>query len=263
MVNLEEQIVPGTFEWALDYLIDKTDMSIFEQNYHNDEKGACAYSPATLLKMIIYCYSMGIISSRRIEKAGKNNIIVKALAKDCEPDHDTIAAFISTNSNEVKDLFVQVLLQCSKLDLVTGEMFAIDGLKLPSNASKEWSDTVSELTKKRDKLEKHIEKMLSLHRELDKDENTKKIQEPFKKTMGDDKERREQSIARLEKKLEKLNEFLKEAKPKKGAAGQEVQTNVTDPQSALIKGPHGYTARRPNGRHNILPLSARDVYSRV
>jgi hypothetical protein len=55
-----------------------------------------------------------------------------------------------------------------------------------------------------------------------------------------DQERRDRSIERLEKKLKKLNEFLKKAKPKKGAAGQEVNTNVTDPESALIKGPHGY-----------------------
>jgi len=37
-VNLQEQIVPGTFEWTIDYLINKTDISLFEQNYHNDKK---------------------------------------------------------------------------------------------------------------------------------------------------------------------------------------------------------------------------------
>ena len=69
-----------------------------------------------------------------MEKACKTNITVKALAEDMEPDHDTIAAFISTNSEAVNDLFVQILLQCQELDLITGEMFAIDGCKLPSNA---------------------------------------------------------------------------------------------------------------------------------
>ena len=133
-VNLKEQILPGSFEWTVSYLIDKMDLSIFEDNYHNDEKGAAAYSPGILLKIIIYCYSKGIISSRRIEKACKENIIVKALAEDSEPDHDTIATFISINSEAVKDLFSQVLLQCSELKLITGEMFVIDGCKLPSSA---------------------------------------------------------------------------------------------------------------------------------
>jgi hypothetical protein len=39
-VNLEEQLLPGTFEWTLDYLIDKMDMSLFEKNYINDETRA-------------------------------------------------------------------------------------------------------------------------------------------------------------------------------------------------------------------------------
>jgi len=48
-VNLEEQLLPSTFEWTLDYLIDKKDMSLFERNYHNDETGAKAYPPNVLL----------------------------------------------------------------------------------------------------------------------------------------------------------------------------------------------------------------------
>jgi len=58
--------------------------------------------------------------------------------------------------------------------------------------------------------------------------------------MGEDRERRERSVERLEKKLEKLNKFLKTAKPKKGTSGEEVQSNITDNESAKIKGPHGY-----------------------
>ena len=58
--------------------------------------------------------------------------------------------------------------------------------------------------------------------------------------MGDDRERRQQHIQRLEKKLKKISEFLESAEPKIGSSGQEVQTNITDPESARIKGPHGY-----------------------
>jgi transposase len=240
VVNLNEQLLPGTFEWAVDYLINKADMSLFDLNYHNDEKGAAAYSPRVLLKAIFYCYSNGIMSSRRIEKACKNNITVKALAEDSEPDHDTIATFISGNGKAVKGLFTEVLLQCAQLDLITGEMFAEDGCKLPSNASKEWSGTIADLKKKRDKLEKYINGLLMRHQELDKDEGAKKVQAPYKKTMGDDRERRSRSIKRLENKLEKLNKFLEEAKPRMGVSGEEVQSNITDNESARIKGPHGY-----------------------
>ena len=239
-INLKKQILPGTFEWAVDYLIDKTDMSIFEQNYHNDELGAAAYSPKVLLKVVLFCYSRGIITSRKIEMACKENITTKSLAEDCEPDHATIAAFISKNSEAVADLFTQVLLQCSELRLITGEMFAIDGLKLPSNASKEWSGKVEELKKKREKLEKFITRILFMHKELDRDEGAKKKQQPFRKTMGDDNERRARSIKRLEKKLKKIDKFLKGANTKIGVSGEEVKTNITDPESSHIKSSHGY-----------------------
>jgi hypothetical protein len=55
-VNLKEQLLPYTFEWKIDYLINKTDMTLFEQKYHNDEKEAAAYPPRLLLKIILYCY---------------------------------------------------------------------------------------------------------------------------------------------------------------------------------------------------------------
>jgi transposase len=126
-VNLDEQLLTGSFEWTLDYLIEQTDISIFEREYRNDEKGAPAYHPRVLLKIILYCYANGIISSRKIEEACKDNIIVKALAEGFEPGHDTIATFILTNGGAVKNLFVQVLLKCSELKLITGEMPVQDG----------------------------------------------------------------------------------------------------------------------------------------
>ena len=239
-VNLSEQLLQGSFEWSLNYLIDRMDLSLYEQNYHNDETGAPAYQPKALLKTIMYCYSNGIISSRRIERAAKTNITVKALSGDSEPDHSVIADFVSKNSVAVKELFAQVLLQCDELDLITGEMFSVDGCKVPSNASKEWSGTIKDLTEKKERLKKHIARIVERHKELDKSEEAKKKQEPFRKTMGEDRERRERSIERMEKKLKKLEEFLKGAEPRMGASGEEVQSNITDKESAKIKGPHGY-----------------------
>ena len=65
-----------------------------------------------------------------MEKAGKTNMAVKALAENSEPDHDTIATFISTNKAAVAGLFTQAVMQCDELELITGEMFALDGCKL-------------------------------------------------------------------------------------------------------------------------------------
>ena len=239
-VNLYEQLLPGTFEWTVDFLLDEADTSLFELKYNNDDRGATAYHPRVLLKVILYCYSTGVITSRDIEKACRDNITVKALAENTEPDHSTIAAFISANSEAIKDLFSQILLQCSRLKLITGEMFAIDGCKLPSNASKEWSGKIAELTQKRDKLKKYIGRLLSIHKELDNNAQAKKLNKRFQKTMGDATERRERSIKKAKKKLKKLNEALEKLEPRKGLSDAEVKSNITDNESALIKTKEGY-----------------------
>ena len=239
-INLEEQILPFTFEWTLRYLIDRMDLSIFDNHYHNDELGAAAYQPKLLLAIILFCYSRGILSSRKMEIACRENMIVKALAEGCEPDHATFADFISRNDKEVNELFTEVLLQCDELDLICGEMFAIDGRKMPSNASKEWSGKIEELRKKRDKLRKHITMMMRRHQDLDRSESAKKIHAPFKKTMGDDKERHGKTIKKMNKKLKRLTDFLDVAEPKKGVSGEEVNTNVTDHESSTMKGSQGY-----------------------
>ena len=66
-VDLSEQIVKGTYEYTLTRLIDnKLDLSIFDRKYNNDYTGAAAIEPRILLKAILYCYSLGVISSRKI-----------------------------------------------------------------------------------------------------------------------------------------------------------------------------------------------------
>jgi hypothetical protein len=119
-------------------------------------------------------------------------------------------------------------------------MFGLDGCKIPSNASKEWSGTIGSIKKKSAKLEEHICRLIKRHREMDKSEEAKKIQEPYEKTMGKDKERRKRSIERLEKKLKRLDGYLKTAEPKIGSMGKEVQSNRTGNERKKKKSPHGY-----------------------
>jgi transposase len=66
-IHFDKQILPGTFEYTLSYLIDnEIDLSLFDSRYNNDETGAPAYDPSILLKIVLYAYSRGIVSSRKI-----------------------------------------------------------------------------------------------------------------------------------------------------------------------------------------------------
>jgi hypothetical protein len=78
-IAFSNQILPGTFEYTLNHLIDSEfDLSVFEQRYHNDETGAPAYDPSILLKIILYAYARGITSSREIERCCEDSLANRA-----------------------------------------------------------------------------------------------------------------------------------------------------------------------------------------
>jgi len=141
-VNFSEQLIPGTFGHTLNFLIDKKmNLSSFDKRFKNDQTGAPAYDPKVMLKIILYAYSKGIIWSRKIAGLCRTNIIVKALTADTQPHFTVIADFVSNMKEEIKTIFTEVLMICGDLGLLGKQMFAVDGCKLPSNASKEWNGT--------------------------------------------------------------------------------------------------------------------------
>lgn len=145
-VVLSEQIEPGSFAFALDYLVDhELDLSALDAQFKNDEVGASAYDPRVMLKVVLLGYSQSLISSRAIERACARNVQFIAVSGDSQPSHAHIAKFVSSLGEKIKPLFAQVLMTCDAQGLIGREMFAIDGVKLPSNASKERSGTHDEL----------------------------------------------------------------------------------------------------------------------
>ncbi len=223
-ISFHKQILPGTFEYSLSYLVDhELDLSVFESRYRNDEMGAPAFDPAVLLKIVIYAYSRGITSSRRIEQACRENIIFMALSADSQPHFTTIADFISTMDEQIVPLFRNVLLICDELNLIGGDMFAIDGCKLPGNASKSWSGTKAELSNKQRKLERAARAMLKRHRETDA--------RPDSEQTG----REVQAAQSLKAKAKKIRQWLKENEDKPGKSGKPRKSNITDNESAKMK----------------------------
>jgi transposase len=222
-VIFEEQILPGTMEYAICDIIDNhVDTSVFDEKYKNDETGAPAFPPGILLKIILVCYSKGIVTSRKIEEAVKRNVTLMAVAEGMEPDHSTIAAFVASMGDVINKLFVDVLLCCAQLDLVGGEVFALDGCKIKSNAAKEYSGTFKELEKKKEKLSKMLKELMNKHLQGDK------------KPDATEKRKR-----KYENKINKLDKFLKSTEPKEGARKRELKSNVTDNESAKMKTSHG------------------------
>lgn len=228
-LSFHHQILPGTFEYTLNYLIDnEVDLTLFEQRYHNEETGTPAYDPAILLKIILYAYSRGIVSSREIEQCCRQNIIFMALSADTRPHFTTLADLISSSSEEIVDLFRDVLLICDEMKLIGREMFAVDGCKLPSNASKEWSGTKGELKKKQAKMERAIRYLLAKHRQMDLAAGSDPVVE-----------REEKQIETLRAQVSKLKRWLQGNEDKLGKSGKPRKSNLTDNESAKMKSSHG------------------------
>lgn len=181
-------------------------MSVFYPRISNDETGRPAYDPAILLQIILLACSKGITSSREIEWQCQHNIIFKALSCDSAPHFTTIASFVSDRPEEIADLFEQILLICHEQGLLANELIAIDGCKMPSNASKEWSGNFKKLEQKRAKIRRQIDHHLSEHRKFDKYENRDDAR--IKRT--------EQAIETLNAASERINRFLNSSNPRMG-----------------------------------------------
>ena len=110
-VDFTKQIVPGTIEHTIHWLVDnKIDLSGISSKYKNDKTGAPAYDPAIVLKIILLACSRGIISSRMIKQACRENIVFRALSADSMPDFTTIASFVKEMKDEVRTIFTNILL---------------------------------------------------------------------------------------------------------------------------------------------------------
>ena len=144
-----------------------------------------------------------------------------ALAAGKTPHFTTIADFVSSNTEEMNVLFHKVLMICCKSGLVGKKHFAIDGCRLPSDASKQWSGTHRDLKKKSEKLRRSAQKIIERHLENDGGNDNN----------NDKKEK--QTIETLLKNADKIDDFLSthEKRISSGRGKGEVQSNITDNES--------------------------------
>lgn len=224
-VDFDRQVIPGSFEHALCHLVDhELDLSAFHKRYKNDVDGAPAYDPAVLIKIILLAYSRGLIHSRKIEAACRENVLFIAISGDSQPHFTTLAAFVSGMGDIVAKLFAQILLICDRQGLIGRGMFAIDGVKLPANASKAKSGTRADYQRQVGKMELAAKQMLEKHQSADC-------------TPTDDVliKREAQKLERLHKEAEQLRNWLKKnPEDRKGSKEGIRLSNLTDNESAKM-----------------------------
>ena len=226
-VNPAAQILPGSFEHALTLLIDQdVGLGVFEARFKNDEVGAPAYSPAVLLKIVLLAYSKGIVRSREIEALCRENVLFNAVSGDSRPHFTTIAKFVSSQATPIADLFARVLVICNREGLIGRQMFAVDGVKLPSNASKAKSGRRADFEREAAKMQAQVEKLLQAHRAADAQGAA-----PDASAASPLAER----VERLQAQAEQVREWLHEhPHDRTGPNGKVRQSNRTDNESAKM-----------------------------
>lgn len=229
-VNFSRQLLPGTFEHALSLLIDEElDLNALHARVKNEISGAPAYSPNVLLKIVLFAYSRGVISSRLIAQACQENVVFMSLSGDSAPHHTTIASFVRELKDEIADLFTQILFLCDAHGLIGREHFAIDGVKLPSSASKSKSGTRADFQARASKIDEQVRKMLQQHQAQDRrsDEHTSS-------------QKLTQRTQRLRQEARDLRHWLEEhPHDRRGPSGALRKSNRTDNESAKMATSHG------------------------
>jgi transposase len=134
-VSMRDWLEEGHLAWFVIDVVERIDTSVLHARHANDGPGRPAYDPDMMLALLLYAYSTGVRSSRRIEAACRTDAAYRVIAGDVTPDHATIARFLVDHEQAIAEVFVGVLRLCAAAGLASVGTIAIDGTKLGSDAA--------------------------------------------------------------------------------------------------------------------------------
>jgi len=154
--SMEDYVTPDDPVRAYDAFIKALDFRDLGITLAPNKVGNSEYHPHTMLKLLVYGYSYGIRSSRKLERACHHNLSFIWLTSGLKPDHKTIAEFRRKNKEALANVLKQCAKICIKLNLIEGNTLFLDGTKIRANASikNTWDK------KKTQRALKHIDKRI-------------------------------------------------------------------------------------------------------
>ena len=268
--DLREWLPEGHLALFISDVVDELDLSGIMGRYERgDGRGRPPYHPVMMVKLVVYGYSIGKVSSRKIEKATYEDVAFRVLACNQHPDHDSIAKFRQEHLKELAGLFVEVLKMCERAGLVKLGHVAIDGSKMRANASKHKAMSYDRMIEKEKQLETEVGRLLKEAEEADgaederhgkgvrgdelpaelarRESRLRKIREAKASLEAEAKEQAQAAAAAVEAKLAARKQREEETgKKSRGRAPQVVnveeakpeakaQRNFTDPESRIMK----------------------------
>lgn len=133
--SLDDWLPKGHLARCVVEMVDVLDLSAFYACRRADGWGRAAYDPRMMVALLVYAYSTGTRSSRRIESRCIEDIAFRFIAANETPDHATIARFATDHEQELADLFDQVLPLAAEMGLVKVGLVALDSTRIKADAS--------------------------------------------------------------------------------------------------------------------------------
>ena len=179
-------------------LVDELDLSeILIPAQSKDPRGEKGFDPRMMTLLLLYAYCVGIVSSRKIERACYEDLAFRVLTANQQPDHSRISEFRRRNLNALKGLFVQILCLCQKAGMVSLGHVALDGTKVQANASKHKAMSHERMLRAEKELEKEINALMRRAEILDAQEDKRYGKGKLGSDLPDELRRRQDRLARI------------------------------------------------------------------
>jgi len=208
--NIEEMIPANHLVRGIDLIVEELDLTKLYSSY--SEEGQPGYHAKLLLKILLYGYSTGVRSSRKLAAKVESDIFYMYLTAMQRPDFRTISDFRKDKQKYLAECFVQVVEICRNLGMVSLGHISIDGSKIKSYASKN-------NLRDKEELEKILEEAEKTDEEEDKKYGTDK--------RGDELPEELTGREKLVKKIREAKEQIKNNKSKR--------VNLQEPESRIMR----------------------------
>lgn len=223
--SIEEFVPEDSPVRVYDEFIESLDFVGLGIEIDPDKVGNPEYDPKAMFKLLIFSYSYGVKSSRRIERECHNNMSYIWLTGGLKPDHKTIAEFRRRNKTALKRILRESVKMCMGLNLIKGNILFVDGTKIRANAGRGKTLRKQHLEKLLARMDDRIKELISDCEEVDR------------------REKGQGSWARVDKELvhkETLRQRIREALSSFDPDDNDTKAvNMTDPDCAIMRSRQG------------------------
>jgi transposase len=178
-------------------LLPNMDLSVFHQYYAGELRGQPPFDVTMMVTLLVYAYSMGVRSSRKIAVACDRNLAFRAIVSDEPPDFRTISDFRKLHLTAFANLFVEVLRLAGELGMVKLGNLSTDGTKMGANASRHKAMSYGYMNKEIDRLRAEIKDLLQQAEQLDAEQDAT-LGSRRGDELPDELQRRTQRLAKIE-----------------------------------------------------------------